>query len=89
MVDRLITSTSPNASSPSGGDEWDDLPGRRRGPCRGRPDAIVVKGAGDKAFISGADIAEFDVQRHDAASNKPFTDAVTAATACSRTRRSR
>lgn len=43
--------------------------------------AIVVRGAGDRAFISGADIAEFDRLRHDAASNRPFTAAVTRATA--------
>ena len=42
--------------------------------------AIVVRGAGDKSFISGADIAEFDVQRNDAATNRSFTDSVTAAT---------
>jgi enoyl-CoA hydratase/carnithine racemase len=42
--------------------------------------AIVVAGAGDRAFISGADIAEFDRERFDANSNAPFTDAVTAAT---------
>ena len=42
---------------------------------------IVVRGAGDKAFISGADIAEFDQVRHDAASNQPFTAAVSRATA--------
>jgi enoyl-CoA hydratase/carnithine racemase len=48
----------------------------------GDPDvrAIVVAGAGDRAFISGADIAEFDRERFDAASNAPFTEAVTAAT---------
>jgi len=43
--------------------------------------AIVIRGAGDKAFISGADIAEFDQVRHDAASNQPFTAAVSRATA--------
>jgi enoyl-CoA hydratase/carnithine racemase len=42
--------------------------------------AIVVAGAGDRAFISGADIAEFDRERFDAASNAPFTEAVAAAT---------
>lgn len=42
---------------------------------------LVLKGAGDRAFISGADIAEFDIQRHDAASNRPFTASVSAATA--------
>ena len=42
--------------------------------------AIVVAGAGDRAFISGADIAEFDRERFNAASNGPFTEAVTAAT---------
>ncbi len=43
--------------------------------------AIVIRGAGDKAFISGADIAEFEQERFDAASNRTFTAAVTAATA--------
>jgi enoyl-CoA hydratase len=41
---------------------------------------IVVRGAGDRAFISGADIAEFDVQRNNAATNREFTASVTAAT---------
>jgi len=44
--------------------------------------SLVVTGAGDRAFISGADIAEFATERFDAASNRIFTQAVTAATAC-------
>ena len=43
--------------------------------------AIVVRGAGEKAFISGADIAEFERERFDAASNRVFTAAVSRATA--------
>jgi enoyl-CoA hydratase/carnithine racemase len=43
--------------------------------------AIVVRGAGDKAFISGADIAEFEQVRHSADANHIFTSAVAAATA--------
>lgn len=43
--------------------------------------AIVVRGAGDRAFISGADIAEFDVQRNNAETNRSFTASVSAATA--------
>jgi enoyl-CoA hydratase/carnithine racemase len=43
--------------------------------------AIVVRGAGDRAFISGADIAEFEQVRHSADANTTFTSAVTAATA--------
>ena len=42
---------------------------------------IVVRGAGERAFISGADIAEFDVQRNNAETNRSFTASVTAATA--------
>ena len=42
---------------------------------------IVLRGAGERAFISGADIAEFEVRRNDAASNREFTGAVSAATA--------
>lgn len=43
--------------------------------------AIVVRGAGERAFISGADIAEFDVQRNNAETNRSFTASVSAATA--------
>jgi enoyl-CoA hydratase len=42
---------------------------------------LVCTGAGDRAFISGADIAEFEDVRHDSASNHAFTQAVSAATA--------
>lgn len=63
-------------------DMWDALPAAVAG-LTSAPGvrAIVVRGAGEKAFISGADIAEFEAQRHDAASNRGFTEAVTAATA--------
>lgn len=63
-------------------DMWDDLPAAVA-ELSAVPEvrAIVVRGAGDKAFISGADIAEFEVQRHDATSNHAFTTSVTAATA--------
>jgi enoyl-CoA hydratase/carnithine racemase len=42
--------------------------------------AIVVRGAGTRAFISGADIGEFGRARYNASSNRPFTEAVMAAT---------
>ncbi len=41
---------------------------------------VIVRGAGERAFASGADIAEFDVVRADAATNHAFTSLVTAAT---------
>lgn len=77
-----ITFNQPERLNAVRRDMWDDLPGAVAS-LTSRPDVrtIIVKGAGDKAFISGADIAEFDVQRHDAASNRPFTASVTAATA--------
>jgi len=43
--------------------------------------AIVVRGAGERAFISGADIAEFDQQRAASPVNEVFVRAVSAATA--------
>jgi enoyl-CoA hydratase/carnithine racemase len=43
--------------------------------------AIVVRGAGEEAFASGADIDEFDQVRADAALNRVFTEHVSAATA--------
>lgn len=41
--------------------------------------AIVLKGDGDKAFVSGADISQFGVERGDAASQQAYGDAVDAA----------
>src|SRR5690242_21893639 len=63
-------------------DMWEALP-EAVASLRAEPSvrAIVVRGAGARSFISGADIAEFDRLRHDAASNRPFTAAVTRATA--------
>lgn len=77
-----ITFNQPERLNAVRRDMWDDLPAAVASlTSNPQTRLLVVKGAGDKAFISGADIAEFDVQRHDAASNKPFTAAVTAATA--------
>lgn len=77
-----ITFNQPERLNAVRRDMWDDLPAAVASlTSNAQTRMIVVKGAGDKAFISGADIAEFDVQRHDAASNRPFTAAVTAATA--------
>lgn len=61
-------------------DMWDTLPAAMASLIDTGVRAIVVRGAGDKSFISGADIAEFDVQRNDAATNRSFTASVTAAT---------
>ena len=77
-----ITFNQPERLNAVRRDMWDDLPAAVASlTSNAQIRAIVVKGAGDKAFISGADIAEFDVQRNNAASNQPFTAAVTAATA--------
>lgn len=77
-----ITFNQPERLNAVRRDMWDDLPAAVAS-LTSNPQirAIVIRGAGDKAFISGADIAEFDVQRNNAASNRPFTVAVTAATA--------
>ena len=77
-----ITFNQPERLNAVRRDMWDGLPAAVASLTSNTQNReIVVKGAGDKAFISGADIAEFDVQRNNAASNKPFTAAVTAATA--------
>lgn len=63
-------------------DMWDELPAAIASLVAApQVRAIILRGAGDKAFISGADIAEFEVQRHDSISNRPFTESVSAATA--------
>ncbi len=47
--------------------------------------SIVLRGAGDKAFVAGADISEFNEVRRDAQTNHEFTRAVVAATSSLRT----
>ncbi len=77
-----ITFNQPERLNAVRREMWDELPSAVASlTSNPQTRVIVVKGAGDKAFISGADIAEFDVQRNDARSNAPFTAAVTAATA--------
>jgi enoyl-CoA hydratase/carnithine racemase len=77
-----ITFNQPERLNAVRRDMWDDLPAAVASlTAKPQTRVIVIRGAGDKAFISGADIAEFDVQRNDASSNKPFTHAVSAATA--------
>lgn len=61
-------------------DMWDALPEAVAALLGAGVRVLVLKGAGDRSFISGADIAEFDVQRCDAATNRSFTASVTAAT---------
>ena len=65
-----ITFNQPERLNAVRRDMWDGLPAAVAS-LTSNPQirAIVVKGAGDKAFISGGDIAEFDVQRDNAASN--------------------
>jgi enoyl-CoA hydratase/carnithine racemase len=62
-------------------DMWQALP-EAVALLEGNPSVrvLVCAGAGDRAFVSGADIAEFDHVRHNAASNRAFTTAVSAAT---------
>ncbi|MEZ5939178.1 MAG: enoyl-CoA hydratase-related protein [Hyphomonadaceae bacterium] len=42
---------------------------------------VIARGAGDAAFVSGADISEFETERANSDLNRGFTAAVTAATA--------
>jgi enoyl-CoA hydratase/carnithine racemase len=80
-----ITFNQPERLNAVRRDMWDDLPAAVADlTSRSGVRAIVVKGAGDKAFISGADIAEFDIQRNNAVTNRNFTVAVSAATASDR-----
>ncbi len=76
-----LTFNQPDRLNAVRRDMWDAIPHAVSSLIGRGVRVIVLKGAGDRAFISGADIAEFDVQRHDAASNRPFTAAVSRATA--------
>ena len=75
-----ITFNQPERLNAVRRDMWDALPQAVALLLDAGVRVIILKGAGDKAFISGADIAEFDVQRCDAATNHSFTASVTAAT---------
>ncbi len=77
-----ITFNQPERLNAVRRDMWDALPAAvasLAGESSIR--AIAVRGAGDRAFISGADIAEFETERSDSSRNLEFTQAVTAATA--------
>ncbi len=76
-----ITFKQPERLNAVRRDMWDALPAAvaslaGESSVRG----IVVRGAGHRAFVSGADIAEFETERNDSARNRTFTQAVTAAT---------
>ncbi len=75
-----ITFNQPERLNAVRRDMWDALPEAVASLLKAGVRVLVLTGAGDRAFISGADIAEFDVQRCNAATNRSFTASVTAAT---------
>src|SRR5437763_11602569 len=62
------------------GQMWEALPGRIA-ELDGDPDVrvIVLTGDGDKAFVSGADVSQFDAQRTEPAAQRRYNDIVEAA----------
>ncbi|HEU0150940.1 MAG TPA: enoyl-CoA hydratase [Bradyrhizobium sp.] len=68
-----ITFNNPEKRNAVSLDMWEGL-GRALTALRDDPDirVVVLTGAGDKAFVSGADISQFEKNRHNAAASEEY-----------------
>jgi enoyl-CoA hydratase len=69
----IITFNNPEKRNAVSLDMWEGL-GRALTALRDDPDirVVVLTGAGDKAFVSGADISQFEKNRHNAAASEEY-----------------
>jgi enoyl-CoA hydratase len=69
----IITFNNPEKRNAVSLDMWEGL-GRALTALRDDPDirVVVLRGAGDKAFVSGADISQFEKNRHNAAASEEY-----------------
>src|SRR3954466_12808824 len=69
----VITFNNPEKRNAMSLDMWEGL-GSALTELRHNPDARVVTltGAGDKAFVSGADISQFEKNRHNAEASEEY-----------------
>jgi enoyl-CoA hydratase len=69
----IITFNNPEKRNAVSLDMWEGL-GRALTALRDDPDirVVVLTGAGDKAFVSGADISQFEKNRHNAEASEEY-----------------
>jgi enoyl-CoA hydratase/carnithine racemase len=78
-IGRVIFS-NPDKYNAMSHDMWAGLPGALQAfDADPAVRLVVLEGDGDKAFVSGADISQFESQRTDAAAQKRYNQAVEAA----------
>jgi len=75
----VITFNNPEKRNAISLDMWEGL-GHALTELRDDPDArvVVMVGAGDKAFVSGADISQFEANRHNAAASEEYSSRIVA-----------
>jgi enoyl-CoA hydratase/carnithine racemase len=70
----VITFNNPDKRNAMSLDMWEGL-GEALIDLRGDPEVrvVILVGAGDKAFVSGADISQFEKSRHNAAASEEYS----------------
>ena len=70
----VITFNNPDKRNAMSLEMWEGL-GRALVELRDNPDVrvVILTGAGDKAFVSGADISQFEKTRHNAAASEEYS----------------
>src|SRR6476660_8847158 len=70
----VITFNNPDKRNAMSLEMWEGL-GHALVELRDDPDVrvVVLRGAGDKAFVSGADISQFEKNRHNAAASEEYS----------------
>src|ERR1700745_3951061 len=70
----IITFNNPEKRNAMSLDMWEGL-GSALIELRDNPDVrvVILVGAGDKAFVSGADISQFEKTRHNAAASEEYS----------------
>ena len=70
----VITFNNPDKRNAMSLDMWEGL-GHALVELRDNPDVrvVILTGAGDKAFVSGADISQFEKTRHNAAASEEYS----------------
>src|SRR5260370_23142773 len=70
----IITFNNPEKRNAMSLEMWEGL-GQALVELRDNPDVrvVILVGAGDKAFVSGADISQFEKTRHNAAASEEYS----------------
>src|ERR1700751_500970 len=70
----VITFNNPDKRNAISLETWEGL-GHALVELRDNPDVrvVIMVGAGDKAFVSGADISQFEKTRHNAAASEEYS----------------